>query len=175
MNLSKPFIQRPVMTVLVMASMILFGIFGYKTLPISDLPNVDFPTITVSAALPGASPETMATSVATPLEQQFSSIPGIDSMNSSSTLGNTQITLQFNQNRNIDGAALDVQAAISAASKQLPTNLPYQPTFKKVNPASFPIVYLVLSSSTQPLYIVDDYASNYLAQKNFDDKWRCPS
>jgi len=164
-NLSKPFIQRPVMTVLVMASMILFGIFGYKTLPISDLPNVDFPTITVSAALPGASPETMATSVATPLEQQFSSIPGIDSMNSSSTLGNTQITLQFNQNRNIDGAALDVQAAISAASKQLPTNLPYQPTFKKVNPASFPIVYLVLSSSTQPLYVVDDYASNYLAQK----------
>lgn len=165
MNLSSPFIKRPVMTVLVMLSIILFGIFGYKTLPISDLPNVDFPTITVLANLPGASPETMATSVATPLEQQFSSVPGINSMNSTSTLGNVQIVLQFDQNRSMDGAALDVQAAINAAAKQLPQNLPSQPIFKKVNPAAMPILYLVLSSPTLPIYMVNDYADNYLAQR----------
>src|ERR1700733_4796943 len=124
MNLSLPFIERPVMTTLVVAAMVIFGAYGYSNLPVSDLPNVDFPTISVSASLPGADPDTMASSVATPLEQQFSTIAGIDSMTSTSTLGSSQITLQFNLSRNIDSAAQDVQAAISTATKSLPPGMP---------------------------------------------------
>lgn len=165
MNLSQPFIQRPVMTILLMASLLLFGLYGFKQLPISDLPNVDFPTIMVSANLPGASPETMASAVATPLEQQFSTIAGIDSMTSSSSLGRTQITLQFNLNRNIDSAAQDVQSAISVASRQLPQNMPYPPSYRKVNPADAPILYLAVSSPTLPLSTVDFYAETLLAQR----------
>ena len=138
MNLSKGFIERPVMTCLVMAALIIFGLFGYATLPVSDLPNFDFPTISVSASLPGADPETMASAVAAPLENQFSSINGVDSMTSSSGQGNTQITLQFNLDRNIDAAAQDVQAAINAASGTLPKNLLYPPVYSKVNPADAP-------------------------------------
>ncbi|HVV68080.1 MAG TPA: efflux RND transporter permease subunit [Gammaproteobacteria bacterium] len=165
MNLSEIFIRRPVMTILLMLGLLILGISGYKKLPVSDLPNVDFPTIQVSATLPGASPETMATAVATPLEQQFSSIAGIDSMTSSNTLGNTQITIQFDLNRNIDGAAQDVQAAISAASARLPSDMPSLPTYRKINPAVAPIMYLVLRSPNLPLSTVDKYAETLLAQR----------
>jgi HAE1 family hydrophobic/amphiphilic exporter-1 len=165
MNISAPFIQRPVMTTLLMCGLFLLGLFGYKELPISNLPDVDFPTIAVSASLPGASPETMASAVATPLEQQFSSIADITSMTSTSTLGSTQITLQFGLNRNIDGAAEDVQSAISVASKQLPANMPAPPSYKKVNPADAPVLYLALSSPTLPLSTVDYYAESLLAQR----------
>src|ERR1041385_7742612 len=129
------FIRRPITTTLIMAAILIFGIFAYRLLPVSDLPNVDFPTITVSATLPGASPETMASSVATPLEQQFAAIPGLASMNSTSGLGTTSITLQFDLGRSIDGAATDVQTAINAASGLLPKDLPNPPTYRKVNPA----------------------------------------
>jgi HAE1 family hydrophobic/amphiphilic exporter-1 len=153
------------MTTLVMAGILLFGIVTYRLLPVSDLPNVDFPTILVSANLPGASPETMASSVATPLERQFSTIAGIDSMNSTSSLGNTLITLQFNLSRNIDAAAQDVQAAISQAQPQLPSDMPAPPSYQKVNPADQPILYLSLSSPTLPLSDVDEYAETLMAQR----------
>ncbi|MEH2287263.1 efflux RND transporter permease subunit [Nostoc sp.] len=165
MNLSEPFIRRPIMTTLVMAAILIFGFMSYRLLPISDLPSVDYPTIQVSAARPGASPETMAASVARPLEKQFSSIAGLDSLNSTSTLGQTQITLQFNLSRNIDDAAQDVQAAISGASGQIADDLPNPPTYSKVNPADQPILYLYLDSPTLPLSQVDNYAETYLAQK----------
>ena len=165
MNLSEPFIRRPIMTTLVMAAILIFGFMSYRLLPISDLPSVDYPTIQVSAARPGASPETMAASVARPLEKQFSSIAGLDSLNSTSTLGQTQITLQFNLSRNIDDAAQDVEAAISGASGQIATDLPNPPTYSKVNPADQPILYLYLDSPTLPLSQVDNYAETYLAQK----------
>jgi len=165
MNLSGPFIRLPVMTTLVMLGILLFGVMGYRSLPVSDLPNVDFPTIQVSAGLPGADPNTMASSVATPLEKQFSTIAGITSISSSSTLGSTQITLQFDLSRNIDGAAQDVQAAIAAALRQLPPGMPSPPTYQKVNPASQPILYLSLSSDTLPLSKVDEYAETMLAQR----------
>ncbi len=165
MNICKPFIERPVMTTLVMIAMLLFGILGYKKLSVSDLPNVDFPTIQVSASLPGASPETMANSIATPLERQFSTIAGIDSMTSSSTLGKVSITLQFSLERDIDKAASDVSAAISVASRQLPRDMPSQPTYKKVNPAESPILYLALSSTTLPLSEVNTYGETFLAQR----------
>ncbi|MEH2365690.1 efflux RND transporter permease subunit [Nostoc sp.] len=165
MNLSEPFIRRPIMTTLVMAAILIFGFMSYRLLPISDLPSVDYPTIQVSASRPGASPETMAASVARPLEKQFSSIAGLDSLNSTSTLGQTQITLQFNLSRNIDDAAQDVQAAISGASGQIATDLPNPPTYSKVNPADQPILYLYLDSPTLPLSQVDNYAETYLAQK----------
>jgi HAE1 family hydrophobic/amphiphilic exporter-1 len=142
------FIRRPVMTWLVMAGILVFGIFAYRLLPVSDLPNVDFPTIQVAASLPGASPDTMASAVATPLERQFSTIAGIDSMTSSSALGLTQITVQFSLERNIDAAAQDVQAAITAAAPQLPPGMPTPPSYKKVNPADQPVLYLALSSPT---------------------------
>jgi hydrophobic/amphiphilic exporter-1 (mainly G- bacteria), HAE1 family len=164
MNLSEIFIHRPIATTLVMAAILFFGIFGYRLLPVSDLPNVDYPTIAVSAALPGASPETMATAVATPLERQFSTIAGIDSMTSSSSLGRTAITLQFNLSRNIDAAAQDVQAAISKTLGQLPQDLPSPPTYQKVNPADQPILYMSLTSPTLPLSKVDDYAETLMAQ-----------
>ncbi|WP_445631112.1 efflux RND transporter permease subunit [Nostoc sp. DSM 114167] len=165
MNLSEPFIRRPIMTTLVMAAILIFGFMSYRLLPISDLPSVDYPTIQVSASRPGASPETMAASVARPLEKQFSSIAGLDSLNSTSTLGQTQITLQFNLSRNIDDAAQDVQAAISGASGQIADDLPNPPTYSKVNPADQPILYLYLDSPTLPLSQVDNYAETYLAQK----------
>ncbi|MBD2775362.1 efflux RND transporter permease subunit [Iningainema tapete] len=165
MNISELFIRRPIMTTLVMAAFLIFGFMSYRLLPISDLPSVDFPTIQVSASRPGASAETMASSVARPLEKQFSSIAGLDSLNSTSTLGSTQITLQFNLSRSIDDAAQDVQAAISAASGLIPKDLPNPPSYSKVNPADQPILYLYMYSPTLPLSKVDEYAETYLAQK----------
>jgi HAE1 family hydrophobic/amphiphilic exporter-1 len=165
MNLSELFIRRPIMTTLVMAGILIFGLMSYRLLPISDLPSVDYPTIQVTATRPGASPETMASSVARPLEKQFSSIAGLDTLNSTSTLGNTQITLQFNLSRNIDDAAQDVQSAISAASGQIPSDLPNPPSYSKVNPADQPILYLYMYSPTLPLSKVDNYAQTYLAEK----------
>jgi HAE1 family hydrophobic/amphiphilic exporter-1 len=165
MNIPELFIRRPVMTTLVMAGILIFGFMGYRLLPVSDLPSVDFPTIQVSAKLPGASPETMASSVATPLEKQFSTIAGIDNMTSSSVQGAMAVTLQFALERNIDAAAQDVQSAIAAAQRQLPANMPSPPTMRKVNPADFPVLFLALSSPTLPLYTVDEYAETLLAQR----------
>ena len=159
------FIRRPVMTTLLMAAILVFGLMAYRLLPVSDLPNIDFPTIQVTAALPGASPDTMASAVATPLEKQFSTIAGIDSMTSTSALGTTQITIQFTLERDIDGAAQDVQAAIAAAQPQMPVGMPTPPSYKKVNPADQPILYLALSSPTLPLYVVDEYAQTTMAQR----------
>jgi HAE1 family hydrophobic/amphiphilic exporter-1 len=163
MNIAAIFIRRPVMTTLVMLAIVLFGIMAYRQLPVSDLPNVDFPTINVNASLPGASPETMAASVATPLERQFSTIAGLDSMTSSSTLGSTSITLQFALNRNLDAAAQDVQAAIAAAGRQLPPNMPAPPSYNKVNPADSPVLYLAVTSESMPLYQLDEYAETMMA------------
>jgi HAE1 family hydrophobic/amphiphilic exporter-1 len=165
MNFSELFIRRPISTILVMVAILLFGVAGYRQLPVSDLPNVDFPTILVTASVPGASPETMASAVATPLERQFSTIAGLDSMTSTSALGNTQITLQFDLSRNVDAAAQDVQAAIARAANQLPPNMPTPPSYRKVNPADQPILYLSLSSQTLPLSTVDEYAETILAQR----------
>jgi len=159
------FIRRPVMTTLLMAGILVFGVMAYRLLPVSDLPNVDFPTIQVTANLPGASPDTMASAVATPLEKQFSTIAGIDSMTSTSALGITQITIQFALERNIDAAAQDVQSAIAAAAPQMPPGMPTPPSYKKVNPADQPVLYLALSSPTLPLYMVDEYAQTNLAQR----------
>ncbi len=153
------------MTTLVMLSILVFGIAAYRLLPVSDLPNVDFPTIQVSASLPGASPETMASAVATPLERQFSTIAGLDSMTSTNALGNTRITLQFNLSRNIDAAGQDVQAMIAKAAKQLPQNMPTPPTYNKVNPADQPVLYLALSSPTLPISTVYEYADTFIAQR----------
>jgi len=165
MNISAIFIERPVMTTLLMAALVIFGLFGYATLPVSELPNVDFPTIVVTANLPGADPQTMASAVATPLESQFSNIAGIDSMTSSSTQGSTTISIQFQLDRNLDGAAQDVQSAISAASRKLPPNMPNPPTMRKVNPADTPIMFMGLRSATLPLSKVDEYAETLLARQ----------
>ena len=165
MNLTAIFIHRPVMTTLLMLGIVLFGVAGYRTLPVSDLPNVDFPTLQVNANLPGASPETMAASVATPLERQFSTIPGLDSMTSTSSRGSTSITLQLTLDRSLDAAAQDVQSSIAAALRRLPPGMPNPPTFRKVNPADQPILYLVLYSPTLPLSTVDDYAETMVAQR----------
>jgi HAE1 family hydrophobic/amphiphilic exporter-1 len=165
MNITEIFIRRPVMTTLVMLGILIFGVVGYRSLPVSDLPNVDFPTIQVNANLPGASPEMMAASVATPLERQFATIPGIDSMSSSSYLGSTSITIQFTLDRELDAAAQDVQTAISTAQRMLPPGMPNPPTFRKVNPADMPILMISLNSPTLPLSKVDDYADNMLAQR----------
>jgi multidrug efflux pump subunit AcrB len=165
MNISGPFIERPVMTVLLMVALVAFGVFGYSSLPVSELPAVDFPTISVSASLPGADPDTMASAVATPLESQFSTIPGVSSMTSQSSSGSTTVTIQFDLDRDIDGAAEDVQAAIQAASRQLPTNLPAPPTLRKVNPADAPIMFLAMQSDSMPLYELDKYAENLLARQ----------
>jgi len=165
MNIPELFIRRPIMTTLVMLSILVFGVAAYGLLPVSDLPNVDFPTIQVSAGLPGASPETMASAVATPLERQFSTIAGLDSMTSTNALGNTRITLQFNLSRNIDAAGQDVQAMIAKAAKQLPQNMPTPPTYNKVNPADQPVIYLALSSPTLPIYTVYEYADTFIAQR----------
>jgi HAE1 family hydrophobic/amphiphilic exporter-1 len=165
MNLSEIFIRRFVMTTLLMLGILLFGVMGYKLLPVSDLPNVDFPTLLVTASLPGASPETMASSVATPLERQFSTIAGLSSMTSTNALGSTQITLQFDLSRNIDAAAQDVQTAIVQATPFLPQNMPQPPTYRKVNPADQPILYIAVSSRTLPLWQVDDYAETVMGQR----------
>jgi HAE1 family hydrophobic/amphiphilic exporter-1 len=164
-NISELFIRRPVTTTLVMASILIFGAMGYRKLPVSDLPNVDFPTIQVGASLPGASPETMASSVATPLERQFTTIAGLDNMSSSSVQGSTSITLQFNLSRDLDGAAQDVQSAIAASARQLPPNMPSPPTYQKVNPADQPVIYLTLTSATLPLSQLDEYGETMMAQR----------
>ncbi|MDQ6704424.1 MAG: efflux RND transporter permease subunit, partial [Acidobacteriota bacterium] len=165
MSISGFFIQRPITTTLITMGILLFGIVGYRALPVSDLPNVDYPTLQISASLPGASPETMAASVATPLERQFSTIAGIESMNSTSSLGATSITVQFSLDRSIDAAAQDVQAAISKAARQLPPNMPAPPSYQKVNPADQPVIYMAVSSPTLPLYQVDEYAETMMAQR----------
>ena len=153
------------MTTLVMAAMVIFGIISFFTLPVTDLPAIDYPSITVSASVPGANAETMASAVATPLEKQFSTIAGLDSINSTSALGTSTITLQFNLDRKIDGAAQDVQSAIIAARPFLPANMPTPPTFRKVNPGDIPILFIALSSKTLPLYTVDEYAENIIARR----------
>jgi HAE1 family hydrophobic/amphiphilic exporter-1 len=164
-SISELFIHRPITTILVTAAILLFGIVAYRSLPVSDLPNIDYPTIQVSASLPGANPDTMASSVATPLERQFSTIAGIESMNSTNGMGYTSITVQFALSRNIDAAAQDVQAAISKAAQQLPPNMPTPPSYQKVNPADQPIMYVAVSSPTLPLYQVDEYAETLMAQR----------
>ena len=165
MSLTDPFVRRPIMTTLVMVSILGAGLLAYFRLPVSDLPNVDFPTISVSASLPGAEPETMASSVATPLEKQFSTIAGIESMTSSSSLGSTSITIQFELSRNIDAAAQDVQAAISQAQRDLPTDMPAPPSFRKVNPAEQPILMLAAHSESLPLNKVNEYAETLIGQR----------
>src|SRR5437773_1838488 len=165
MNIAALFIKRPITTTLVMAAILVFGIFAYRLLPVSDLPNVDFPTIQVSATLPGASPETMASAVALPLEKQFSTIAGLDSMTSSSALGGTSITLQFTLDRNIDAAAQDVQSMIAKTLSQLPPEMPTPPSYQKVNPADQPVLYISLNSPTLRLSDVDEYAETLIAQR----------
>ena len=165
MNISETFIRRPIATALMMLAVLVFGIGAYFLLPVAALPNVDFPTITVSAQLPGASPDTMASSVATPLEQQFGAIPDLSQMTSTSGLGSTSITLQFDLSRDIDGAAQDVQTAINAAGGLLPATLPNPPTYRKTNPADRPVLIYAVHSDDLPIYKVDDYVSTILAQK----------
>src|SRR5499426_1713026 len=163
MNISETCIRRPVLTTLMTASLIVFGIFAYRLLPVAALPAVDFPTIQITAQFPGASPETMASSVASPIERQLSTISGISSMNSTSSLGLAQITIQFDLGRNIDGAALDVQTALATAARLLPIEMTIPPSFRKVNPGDFPVLYVALQSDTLPLSTVDDYAETVLA------------
>src|SRR5471032_3292395 len=165
MSISEPFIRRPIATTLLTLGIALAGSLAFYLLPVAPLPQVDFPTISVSASLPGASPETMASSVATPLEYQFAQISGLSQMTSTNVLGTTQITLQFDLNRNIDAAAQDVQTGIDAAGGQLPKNLPSPPSYKKVNPADSPILILAVHSDVLPVITVDDYAENILAQQ----------
>jgi HAE1 family hydrophobic/amphiphilic exporter-1 len=165
MNISAPFIHRPVMTTVVMAALLVFGLFAYQNLSVSELPSVDFPTIDVSASLPGASPETMAASVATPLERQFSRIADLTSMSSTNTTGSSDITLQFDLSRNIDAASQDVQTAISQTIRQLPLNMPTPPTLRKVNPADYGIIYLSITANHVPLTQVDEYAETRVAER----------
>jgi HAE1 family hydrophobic/amphiphilic exporter-1 len=164
-NLSEIFVRRPVMTVLVMFGILIFGIVGFRLLPVSQLPNIDYPTIQVTAELPGAAPETMASAVATVLEKQFSTIAGIDSMNSISGQGTTSVTIQFNLDRDIDAAAQDVNSALAATVRLLPPAMPTPPSFRKVNPADFPVFFLALTSDTAPISTVNEYAETYLAQR----------
>ncbi len=164
-NLAEPFVRRPVMTTLVMAAFLIFGVVGFKQMPVNSLPSIDFPTIQVSAELAGASPETMAAAVATTLEKQFSTIAGIDSMTSQSGQGTTQITIQFSLDRSIDAAAQDVNSAIAAVARQLPPAMTSPPSFRKVNPADAPVYFLALTSDTLPLSTVNEYAETFLAQR----------
>jgi HAE1 family hydrophobic/amphiphilic exporter-1 len=163
MNISEACIRRPVLTTLMTASLIVFGAFAYRLLPVAALPAVDFPTIQITATLPGASPETMAASVASPIERQLSTISGISSMTSSSSLGSTQITVQFDLGRNIDGASLDVQTALATAQRRLPVEMTTPPFFRKVNPGDFPVLYISMRSDTMPLSAINDYAETVLA------------
>ncbi|MGH8732529.1 MAG: efflux RND transporter permease subunit, partial [Burkholderiales bacterium] len=165
MNFCEAFVRRPVMTTLVMSGILIFGLAAYRLLPVSTLPNVDFPTIQVSADLPGANPETMASSVATVLEKEFSTIAGIEEMTSVSGQGVTRITIQFALERDIDAAAQDVNSAIASAARRLPATMPSPPSFRKVNPGDSPIYYLALTSDTVPLSSVNEYAETYLAQR----------
>jgi HAE1 family hydrophobic/amphiphilic exporter-1 len=165
LNFSEIFIKRPIATTLLMVAIAFFGLVAYRQLPVSDLPNVDLPTLLVTASLPGASPETMASAVATPLENQFSTIAGMSSMTSMNSLGQTQVVLEFDLSRNLDGAAVDVQAAITQASRLLPQGMPTPPTFTKVNPADQPILYLAMTSKQLPLYQLDEYAETRIAQR----------
>jgi HAE1 family hydrophobic/amphiphilic exporter-1 len=165
MNFSEPFIKRPIATSLLMAAIALFGTVAYRALPVSDLPNVDFPTLEVTASLPGASPETMAAAVATPLENQFSTIAGLVAMTSVNSLGSTQVTLEFDLNRSLDGAAVDTQGAITQASRLLPQGMPTPPTFTKVNPADQPVIFVALRSKMVPLFTLDEYAETRLAER----------
>src|SRR6185295_1000379 len=165
MNLSRPFVQRPVATTLLTIGIALAGIIGFRLLPVSPLPQVDLPTISVTANLPGASPETMAATVATPLERALGRIAGVNEITSSSSLGSTRVVLQFDLNRDINGAARDVQAAINASRALLPTSLPSNPTYRKVNPADAPIMVLALTSDTMSQVQMYDVASTVLAQK----------
>src|SRR5689334_5715171 len=158
MNVSEIFIRRPIATSLIMLGVTVFGVVAYRTLPVSDLPNVDFPTLNVGVGLPGGDPGTMASAVASPLERQFTTIAGVDEMTSSSSSGSTNVTLQFDLNRNIDSAAVDVQTAIAAVMPLLPAGLPAPPSFRKFNPADSPILFLALTSKTVPMYVLDDYA-----------------
>src|SRR5258705_9967032 len=165
MNISATFIERPIATSLLMAAIALFGAVAYRQLPVSDLPNVDLPTLLVTANLPGASPETMAAAVATPLENNFSMTAGLESMTSTTSLGSTKIPLEFDLSRNLDGAAVDVQAAITQSARLLPTGMPTPPTFTKVNPADQPVLYLVLTSKQVPLWTLDEFAETRVAQR----------
>jgi multidrug efflux pump subunit AcrB len=165
MSISTPFIRRPVATSLLTAALVLVGLAAYPFLPVAPLPRVEFPTISVTASYPGASPETMASTVAQPLEKQFAQIPGMAQLTSVSVLGQSQIILQFDLERDIDAAAGDVQAAINAAGGQLPKNLPSNPTYRKVNPSDSPIMILSVQSEEMPLITVDDYADVVLSQQ----------
>ena len=165
MNIAEPFIRRPVATTLLVTTILIFGIMGYRLLPVSDLPTIDYPTLQVQANLPGASPDTMAASVATPLEKQFSTIAGVTSISSSNSQGNTNITLQFDMTRDIDSAAQDVQSMIARAARSLPPGMPSPPSYQKVNPADQPVLFLTLSSATMPLSLVNQYAETVLAQR----------
>src|SRR5437016_1990613 len=165
MSISEPFIRRPIATSLLMLGVLVFGIGAYNLLPVAALPKVDFPTITVSVTYPGANPDTMASSVATPLEQQFAALPGLAEMTSMSGVGSTLITLQFDLERNIDAAAQDVQQAINAATGNLPKDLPNPPTYRKTNPADRPVLIYAVHSDGMPVYRIDDYAYTIIAQK----------
>src|SRR6266404_9667574 len=165
MSISEPFIRRPIGTSLLMLGVLVFGIGAYGLLPVAPLPNVDFPTITVTASYPGASPQTMASAIATPLEKQFTQIPALDQMTSLSGIGTMTITLQFDLSRNIDGAAVDVVTAINAATGVLPKDLPNPPTYRKTNPADRPVLIYVVHSDAMPIYKADEYAFTILAQK----------
>src|SRR6201991_4750684 len=165
MNISAPFIQRPIATVLLMVGLLVGGLVAYPLLPVAALPNVNYPTVTVTAQLPGADPETMGATVASPLELQFGQIPGLTQMTSASAIGYTQITLQFDLDRPIDGAVSDTLSAIQTASAYLPKNMPYPPMIRKVNPADTPILVLGITSDTLPITVVDAFAQNILLQK----------
>src|SRR5436305_4916851 len=165
MNISEVFIRRPIATSLLMAGIALFGVLAYRALPVSDLPQVDYPTLNVNASLPGADPQTMASSVASPLERQFTTIAGLDSMTSRSGSGGTNITLQFDLNRDIDSATVDVQTAIAAVMPLLPSGMPSAPSFRKNNPNDQPILTLNLTSNTVPLWVLDDYAEAMIAPR----------
>src|SRR3954452_12286398 len=165
MSLSAPFIRRPIATSLLMLGILVFGIAAYNLLPVAALPRVDFPTVVVSASYPGASPSTMASSVATPLEQKFAAITGLAEMSSTSGVGTTTITMQFDLDRNIDAAAQDVQQAINAATGLLPKDMPSPPTYRKTNPADRPVLIYAIHSDAIPVYRIDDYAYTILTQK----------
>jgi len=173
MNFSEVFIRRPIATSLLMAAIALFGVVAYNSLPVSDMPNVEMPTIQVQANLPGADPSTMASSVATVLERQFSSISGIDSMRSQSSTGQTSVTLQFDIGRDVDGATVDVQTAIAEAMPLLPAGMPSPPSFKKQNPSDQPVFYLSLTSDTIPISGLADLASTTIGP-DFDGQRREP-
>ena len=164
MHPSALFIRRPIATSLLMAAIALFGVVAYRALPVSDLPNVDFPTLVVSAGLSGADPGTMASAVATPLERQFTMIEGLDEMTSSSSMGGSQVTLQFALSRDIDSAAVDVQTGIAEVMPLLPPGMPSPPSFRKYNPADSPVMFLGLTSSTVPMPVLDDFAENLIAR-----------